>query len=44
MNFQHLSLEERIKLRVYYRMNESEIVVMAVMHGRRNPGGWKTRV
>ena len=28
---------------VYFRPNEDEIIVLAVMHGRRHPRNWRSR-
>ena len=28
---------------IYFRVHENEIVVIAVMHGRRHPGRWQSR-
>lgn len=34
----------RFPFGVFYVVNESEVVVLAVMHGRRAPFRWKSRV
>jgi plasmid stabilization system protein ParE len=39
----HRALLPRFPFAVFYRVVESEIVVVAVMHGSRHPARWKTR-
>lgn len=38
------ALMHRFPFGVYYRVDSSEVIVVAVMHGSRNPLRWKTRV
>ncbi len=33
----------RFPFSVYYRVEDAEVVVVAVMHGSRNPRRWKSR-
>jgi plasmid stabilization system protein ParE len=37
-------LVRRFPFAVFYKTEETRIVVIAVMHARREPGRWKTRV
>ena len=37
------ALMHRFPFGVYYRVEQTEVVVLAVMHGSRNPHRWKTR-
>lgn len=37
------ALLHRFPFGVYYRVESDEIVVLAVMHGSRNPRRWKSR-
>jgi plasmid stabilization system protein ParE len=37
------ALIHRFPFGVYYRVDSTEIVVVAVMHGSRNPRQWKSR-
>jgi plasmid stabilization system protein ParE len=39
----HRALLSRFPFAVFYRVVESEIVTVAVMHGSRHPARWKTR-
>lgn len=36
-------LVERFPYCVYYRIEQEEIFVLAVQHGRRKPEGWRSR-
>jgi plasmid stabilization system protein ParE len=38
------ALVRRFPYCVYFVMNEAEIVVLAVLHGRRNPQAWRQRI
>ena len=38
------ALTHRFPFGVYYRVEQAEIAVLAVMHGSRNPRRWKIRV
>jgi plasmid stabilization system protein ParE len=37
------ALTHRFPFGIYYRIEKTEIVVLAVMHGSRNPHRWKIR-
>lgn len=37
-------LVERFPYGVYYRIDSVEIFVLAVMHGKKKPASWKTRL
>ncbi|MEX2534497.1 MAG: type II toxin-antitoxin system RelE/ParE family toxin [Trueperaceae bacterium] len=37
-------LMKRFPFGIYYRVEDSLIVVLAVMHGSRDPNRWKTRI
>ncbi len=37
-------LTERFPFSVYYRIEEGEIVILAVIHSRRDVGQWKRRI
>jgi len=38
------ALIQRFPFGIYYRVDNTTIVVLAVMHGSRDPRRWKTRV
>ena len=37
------ALVKRFLYGIYYTINENEIIVLAVVHARRNPKHWKSR-
>ena len=37
------ALMTRFPFGVYYRVEQSQIVVVAIIHGSRHPGRWQTR-
>ena len=37
------ALTRRFPFSVYYRIEAEEVVVLAVIHSRRDPGDWKSR-
>ena len=39
----HRAVLSRFPFAVFYRIIESEVVVVSVMHGSRHPARWKTR-
>ncbi len=39
----HRALIRRFPFGIYYRIEESAVVVLAVMHGSRHPRHWKSR-
>jgi plasmid stabilization system protein ParE len=39
----HRVVLSRFPFAVFYRITESEIVVISIMHGSRHPARWKTR-
>ena len=38
------ALAHRFPFGIYYRVESEEIIVVAVMHGSRNPRHWKSRI
>lgn len=39
----HRALTRRFPFGVYYRIEETSVVVVAIMHGSRHPRHWKSR-